>query len=88
MQLLIVQKPLQGASDSAFGAFIIALFVPFLWFFGIHGGTTVGGVPYAIMQLVIILVSALVYFPFFKKADALAYADEIEAQSSEGGVQV
>ena len=39
----IVQQPLQMASDSAFGAVIIAFFVPFLWFFGIHGGVTVGG---------------------------------------------
>ena len=39
----IVQQPLQKASDSPFGAAIIAFFVPFLWFFGIHGGTTVGG---------------------------------------------
>lgn len=39
----IVQQPLQMASDSPFGAFIIAFFVPFLWFFGIHGGVTVGG---------------------------------------------
>lgn len=39
----IVQQPLQMASDSPFGAVIIAFFVPFLWFFGIHGGVTVGG---------------------------------------------
>ena len=39
----LVQQPLQMASDSAFGAVIIAFFVPFLWFFGIHGGVTVGG---------------------------------------------
>lgn len=225
----IVQRPLQGASDSAFGAFIIALFVPFLWFFGIHGGTTVGGVvngiltpntadnaalqvagqldlahgahivtqqfydsfinltgsgetlgltilmlclaksaqyrelgklaivpnlfninepilfgtpivmnplmavpfiivpplnalilyftiyfgiippmggvmppwttppvfsgfliggiPYAIMQLVIIVIGALVYFPFFKKADSISYADELASDNSGSGVQ-
>ena len=225
----IVQQPLQGASDSAFGAFIIALFVPFLWFFGIHGGTTVGGVvngiltpntadnaalqvagkltladgahivtqqfydnfinltgsgetlgltivmlclaksaqyrqlgklsivpnlfninepivfgtpivmnplmavpfiivpplnalilyftiasgiippmggvmppwttppvisgfliggvPYAIMQLVVVLIGAAIYFPFFKKADSMAYADEIATNNSEEGVQ-
>lgn len=39
-----VQQPLQGATDSAFGAFLIAFSVPFLWFFGIHGGATVDGV--------------------------------------------
>ena len=38
-----VQTPLQGASDSLGGAILIAFFVPFLWFFGIHGGVTVGG---------------------------------------------
>ena len=38
-----VQTPLQGASDSLGGAMLIAFFVPFLWFFGIHGGVTVGG---------------------------------------------
>ena len=38
-----VQQPLQLATDSAFGAVLIAFFVPFLWFFGIHGGVTVGG---------------------------------------------
>lgn len=225
----IVQQPLQGASDSAFGAFLIALCVPFLWFFGIHGGATVGGVvngiltpntadnaalqvagkldlangahivtqqfydnfinltgsgetlgltiamlliaksaqyrelgklaivpnlfninepilfgtpivmnpimavpfiivpplnalilyftiasgiippmggtmppwtappvisgfliggvPYAIMQLIVILISAAIYFPFFKKADSMAYADELAAQNAGEGVQ-
>ena len=40
----ILQSPLQGLSDSLGGAIVIAFLVPFLWFFGIHGGTTVGGV--------------------------------------------
>ncbi len=38
-----VQTPLQAASDSLGGAVLITFFVPFLWFFGIHGGVTVGG---------------------------------------------
>ena len=38
-----LQIPLQGASDSLGGAILITFFVPFLWFFGIHGGVTVGG---------------------------------------------
>lgn len=38
-----VQTPLQAAADNPLGAFLIALFVPLLWFFGIHGGVTVGG---------------------------------------------
>ena len=225
----IVQTPLQGATDSAVGAFVIALFVPLLWFFGIHGGATVdgvvgsllyantadnaalqvagnldlasgahivvrqfydnfinlagsgetlgltfmmfliaksaqyrelgklaivpnvfninepvlfgtpivmnpimavpfiivppinalilyftiasgiippmggvmapwtvppvisgfiiGGVPYMIMQIVVLAVSTAIYFPFFKKADAMAYADELAAQNAGEGVQ-
>ncbi|RII36460.1 PTS sugar transporter subunit IIC [Clostridium chromiireducens] len=39
----VVQTPLQAASDSLPGAILIAFAVPFLWFFGIHGGLTVGG---------------------------------------------
>lgn len=45
----VVQVPLQGASDSLPGAIIIAFCVPFLWFFGIHGGTTVSGVVQALL---------------------------------------
>lgn len=40
----IIQGPLQAASDSLGGAILISFCVPFLWFFGIHGGNTVGGV--------------------------------------------
>jgi len=40
----VVQTPLQAASDSLGGAILISFCVPFLWFFGIHGGVTVGGV--------------------------------------------
>jgi PTS system cellobiose-specific IIC component len=39
----VIQTPLQAASDSPFGAVLIAFAIPFLWFFGIHGGVTVGG---------------------------------------------
>lgn len=45
----IVQTPLQAASDSLPGAILIAFAVPFLWFFGIHGGATVGGVTQALL---------------------------------------
>ena len=38
-----VQTPLQGASDSLGGVILISFFIPFLWFFGIHGATTVSG---------------------------------------------
>jgi PTS system cellobiose-specific IIC component len=40
----LLQGPLQAASDSLGGAILISFCVPFLWFFGIHGGNTVGGV--------------------------------------------
>ena len=40
----VIQVPLQGASDSLPGVMLIAFTVPFLWFFGIHGGATIGGV--------------------------------------------
>ena len=50
-------------------------------------GFLIGGVPYAIMQLVVVLIGAAIYFPFFKKADAMAYADEIATNNSEEGVQ-
>ncbi len=40
----VLQVPLQGASDSLPGVMLIAFSVPFLWFFGIHGGATIGGV--------------------------------------------
>ena len=53
----------------------------------VFSGFLIGGIPYAIMQLVIIVIGALVYFPFFKKADALAYADEIAAENSGDGIQ-
>lgn len=46
----VLQVPLQGASDSLPGAILIAFAVPFLWFFGIHGGATVGGVMAALLQ--------------------------------------
>jgi PTS system cellobiose-specific IIC component len=45
----VVQTPLQAASDSLPGAILIAFAVPFLWFFGIHGGMTVGGMVGALL---------------------------------------
>ncbi|WP_294395849.1 hypothetical protein [uncultured Clostridium sp.] len=33
----------------------------------------------AALQAVVILVGGLIYFPFFKKVDAMAYADEVKA---------
>ncbi len=39
----VIQTPLQGLSDSPFGVIVIAFTIPFLWFFGVHGATIVGG---------------------------------------------
>ena len=39
-----IQTPLQGLTDSLGGVFVMTLMIPFLWFFGIHGSTIVGGI--------------------------------------------
>ena len=39
-----IQTPLQGLTDSLGGVIVITLMIPFLWFFGIHGSTIVGGI--------------------------------------------
>lgn len=40
----VLQTPLQGATDSLGGALLMAFLTPFLWWFGIHGASIVGGV--------------------------------------------
>ncbi|AVK64191.1 PTS cellobiose transporter subunit IIC [Lactobacillus sp. CBA3606] len=40
----VLQTPLQGLSDSLGGALVIALLVPFFWFFGVHGGLIMGAI--------------------------------------------
>ena len=51
-------------------------------------GLIIGGWKYAVLQLVVIIVGALLYLPFFKKIDAMAYADELAAKKAESqGVQ-
>ena len=50
-------------------------------------GLIIGGWQYAVLQAVVILVGGLIYFPFFKKVDAMAYADEIKASEASTGVQ-
>jgi len=40
----VIQTPLQGLSDSFGGALVIAFLVPFLWFFGVHGGLIMGAI--------------------------------------------
>ena len=47
-------------------------------------GFLIGGVPYALAQLVFLALGAVIYFPFFKKADSMAYADELAAQHGDG----
>ena len=39
-----IQTPLQGLSDTLPGILVIAFLIPFLWFFGVHGSSIVGGV--------------------------------------------
>ena len=46
-------------------------------------GFLIGGVPYALAQLVFLALGLVIYFPFFKKVDAMAYADELAAQHGE-----
>ncbi|MGL5296573.1 MAG: PTS sugar transporter subunit IIC [Culicoidibacterales bacterium] len=38
-----IQIPFQGLTDSLAGVIVMGFAVPFLWFFGIHGSTLVGG---------------------------------------------
>ena len=40
----IVQTPLQGLSDSVPGVLATTFLIPFLWFFGVHGSSIVGGI--------------------------------------------
>ena len=47
-------------------------------------GFLIGGVPYALAQLVFLALGLVIYFPFFKKIDAMAYADELAAEKGEG----
>jgi PTS system cellobiose-specific IIC component len=40
----LIQTPLQGMTDSLAGVLVIGFMIPFLWWFGVHGATIVGGV--------------------------------------------
>lgn len=40
----MIQTPLQGLTDSLGGVIIMSFLIPFLWFFGVHGSTIVGGI--------------------------------------------
>jgi len=46
----IIQSPLEGVTDSFGGALVISFLVPFLWFFGVHGSTIVGGIMGPLLQ--------------------------------------
>ena len=47
-------------------------------------GFLIGGLPYAAAQAIFLAMGAVIYFPFFKKADAMAYADELAAEQGHG----
>lgn len=40
----LIQAPMQGVTDTFGGAMMLGFLVPFLWFFGVHGSTLVGGI--------------------------------------------
>lgn len=46
----LIQTPMQGLTDSLFGAMIMCFLVPFLWMFGVHGSTVVGGIMNGLLQ--------------------------------------
>ncbi len=45
-----IQTPLQGLTDSFGGMLAISFLVPFLWFFGVHGATIIGGIMGPLLQ--------------------------------------
>lgn len=40
----LIQAPMQGVTYTFGGAMMLGFLVPFLWFFGVHGSTLVGGI--------------------------------------------
>lgn len=46
----MIQTPLQGMTDSLGGAVLMCFMVPFLWIFGVHGSTIVGGIMTGLLQ--------------------------------------
>lgn len=40
----VIQIPLQGMTDSLGGVIMMTFLTPFLWWFGVHGSTIVGGI--------------------------------------------
>ena len=46
----VIQVPMQGLTDSLPGAIIMCFLYPFLWVFGVHGSTVVGGIMDGLLQ--------------------------------------
>lgn len=46
----VIQSPMQGVTDSLGGALLLGFSTPFIWFFGEHGSTIVGGIMGPILQ--------------------------------------
>ena len=46
----VIQTPLQGMTDSPGGAILMCFMGPFLWMFGVHGSTIVGGIMSGLLQ--------------------------------------
>lgn len=40
----VIQTPLQHATDGPLGVIVVAFLPVFLWFFGVHGATVIGGI--------------------------------------------
>ena len=54
----------------------------------IISGLLVGGWKTALLQAVIAVISIVVYYPFVKKADEMAYAEEMNAENINLNVEV
>ena len=46
----VIQVPMQGLTDSLPGAIVMCFLYPFLWMFGVHGSTVVGGIMEGLLQ--------------------------------------
>ena len=46
----MIQTPLQGMTDSLGGVLLMGFIIPFLWWFGVHGATIIGGIMSPILQ--------------------------------------
>lgn len=46
----MIQTPLQGMTDSLGGVLLMGFIIPFLWWFGVHGATIIGGIMGPLLQ--------------------------------------